>query len=148
MIQDLQHVIERNCPVKQEPRRAACSEGTTVRKPRLSTQKKIYRIINEYCYSRSKQQVPIPRPRRSPQFLSASLKSPRHDITYTAKCIPSRIYRPLSISLCNVTSDPANPTVPLRNPSQPNQTPCLTARPSPTCTRLYEQRGQSLWIGG
>jgi len=56
--------------------------------------------------------------------------------------------RPLSISLCKVSSDPANPTMPLRTSSQSNQTSYSTARSPSTCTRLYEQRGQSLWIGG
>ncbi len=35
----IQHVTQRNCSVKQEPRRATYPEGITVRKPRLSTQK-------------------------------------------------------------------------------------------------------------
>ncbi len=39
MIQDLQHVTQRNCSIKQEPRRATYPEGVTVRKPRLSTPK-------------------------------------------------------------------------------------------------------------
>ncbi len=54
--------------------------------------------------------------------------------------------RSLSISLCNVSSDLANSTMPLRTSSQSNQTSYSTTHSSSTCTRLYEQRDQSLWI--